>query len=226
MVLTSLPCLFHADKGEKILEGLEKMKKNNANLLLLNSIFITTLIVANILASKVITVWNFVLPAAVVAYPLTFLMTDVIGEIWGKEEANRTVRNGFICQAISLILIMLAIMLPVAPFADNQAEFQSILGQSFRVVFASMAGYLVAQWNDVYIFHRLKEKYSGKHKWLRNNVSTLLSQLLDTSIFITIAFVGTVPNIFTMILSQYAVKACYALLDTPFFYLLTRNRKA
>lgn len=201
------------------------MKKSEANLLLLNGIFITSLIVANILASKVVTIWGFVLPAAVVAYPLTFLMTDVIGEIWGKEEANRTVRNGFICQAISLILILLAIMLPVAPFADNQAEFQAILGQSFRVVFASMVGYLVAQCNDVFIFHKLKEKYNGKHKWLRNNVSTLLSQLLDTAIFITIAFIGTVPNILTMILSQYAVKAAYALLDTPFFYLLTRQKE-
>ena len=200
------------------------MKKNEANLLLLNGIFITSLIVANILASKVVTIWGFVLPAAVVAYPLTFLMTDVIGEIWGKEEANRTVRNGFICQAISLILILLAIMLPVAPFADNQAEFQAILGQSFRVVFASMVGYLIAQCNDVFIFHKLKEKYNGKHKWLRNNVSTLLSQLLDTAIFITIAFIGTVPNILTMILSQYAVKAAYALIDTPFFYLLTRQK--
>lgn len=201
------------------------MQKSEKNLLLLNGIFITSLIVANILASKVVTIWGFVLPAAVVAYPLTFLMTDVIGEIWGKEEANRTVKNGFICQAISVVLILLAILLPVAPFADNQAEFQSILGQSFRVVFASMIGYLVAQCNDVFIFHKLKEKYNGKHKWLRNNVSTLLSQLLDTAIFITIAFIGTVPNIFTMIMSQYVVKAAYALIDTPFFYLLTRKAR-
>lgn len=201
------------------------MKKTESNLLLLNGIFITSLIVANILASKVVTIWDFVLPAAVVAYPLTFLMTDVIGEIWGKEEANRAVRNGFICQVISLILISLAILLPVAPFADNQAEFQAILGQSFRVVFASMIGYLIAQCNDVFIFHKLKEKCNGKHKWLRNNVSTLLSQLLDTAVFITIAFIGIVPNIFTMILSQYVVKAAYALIDTPFFYLLTRKQE-
>jgi uncharacterized integral membrane protein (TIGR00697 family) len=200
------------------------LKKTENNLLLLNSFFITSLIIANILASKVVTICGFVLPAAVVAYPITFLMTDVIGEIWGKKEANRTVRNGFICQIVSLVLILLAIMLPVAPFADNQAEFEAILGQSFRVVLASMIGYLIAQCNDVFIFHKLKEKYNGRHKWLRNNISTLLSQLLDTAIFITIAFWGIVPNIFTMIFSQYAVKAIYALLDTPFFYLLTRKQ--
>ena len=199
------------------------MKKNEGNLLLLNSVFISSLIVSNILASKVATFGNFVMPAAVVAYPLTFLMTDVIGEIWGKAEANRTVRNGFVCQVISLVMISVAIALPVAPFADNQEAFKSILGQSFRVVAASMIAYLISQWNDVFIFHKLKEKYNGKHKWLRNNASTLVSQLLDTAIFITFAFAGTVPNIITMILSQYVIKAVYALLDTPFFYFLTRG---
>ena len=201
------------------------MKKTESNLLLLNCIFVTTLIVANILASKIITIGAFVLPAAVVAYPLTFLMTDVIGELWDKEQANKTVRIGFICQAVSLILISLAIMLPVAPFADNQAEFAGILGQSFRVVAASMVAYFVSQTWDVFIFHKLKDKYSGKCKWLRNNASTMTSQIIDTAIFITIAFIGTVPNIFVMILSQYVVKWVLALLDTPVFYFLTRKQK-
>jgi uncharacterized integral membrane protein (TIGR00697 family) len=200
------------------------MKKTAENLTLLKCIFVTTLIVANIAAAKVVTFWGLVVPAAIVAYPLTFLMTDVIGEIWGKEEANRTVKLGFVCQLISLILIGLAIVLPVADFANNQAEFKSILGQSFRVAFASIVAYLVAQFNDVYIFHKLKNKHNGKHKWIRNNVSTMTSQLLDTAIFITIAFIGTVPNIFVMIISQYAVKLVYAILDTPFFYLLTRKK--
>lgn len=202
------------------------MKKTVENLTLLKCIFVTSLIIANIAAAKVVSFWGLVVPAAIVAYPLTFLMTDVIGEIWGKEEANRTVKLGFMCQLISLVLIGLAILLPVAEFANNQAEFKSILGQSFRVVGASIIAYLVAQFNDVFIFHKLKEKCNGKHKWLRNNISTLTSQLFDTAIFITVAFIGTVPNIFVMIISQYAVKAVYALLDTPFFYLLTKKSKS
>lgn len=200
------------------------MKKTAENLTLLKCIFVTTLIVANIAAAKVVTFWGLVVPAAIVAYPLTFLMTDVIGEIWGEEEANKTVKLGFVCQLLSLILIGLAIVLPVAEFANNQAEFESILGQSFRMVVASLIAYTVAQFNDVYIFHKLKDKHNGKHKWIRNNLSTMTSQLLDTAIFITIAFIGTVPNIFVMIISQYAVKLVYALLDTPFFYLLTRKK--
>ena len=201
------------------------MRKTQQNLMLLNGIFVATLIVANIVSAKVVSFWGLVIPAAIVAYPLTFLMTDVIGEIWGREEANRTVKLGLICQLLSLVLIGLSIVLPVAPFADNQAEFQSIMGQSFRVVAASLAAYMLAQLNDVYIFHKLKEKTNGKHKWLRNNLSTMISQLLDTAIFITIAFIGTVPNIWVMIFSQYLIKFIYALLDTPFFYLLTREEK-
>ena len=166
-------------------------------------------------------------PAAIVAYPLTFLMTDVIGEIWGKEEANKTVLLGFICQCVSLILIALAILLPVASFADNQAEFQLILGSSFRVVFASMIAYICSQSWDVWVFHKVRDLYIAIHgsriggRWIWNNVSTMTSQIIDTGIFITIAFYGVVPDIFAMIISQYLVKLVYAVLDTVPFYLLT-----
>lgn len=206
------------------------MKKTEKNLMLVNAIFITSLLIANVVSSKIVSFWGLTVPAAIVAYPLTFLMTDVIGEIWGKKEANKTVKLGFICQMVSLVLIGGAILLPVAPFADNQAQFTAILGSSFRVVFASMIGYLVSQSWDVWIFHKVRDAYIKKHgstkggRWIWNNASTMTSQIIDTAIFITIAFIGIVPNIWTMILSQYLVKFAYALLDTPFFYLLTRKR--
>lgn len=197
--------------------------------MLVNAIFVTSLLIANVVSSKIVSFWGLTVPAAIVAYPLTFLMTDVIGEIWGKEEANKTVKLGFICQMISLALIGCAILLPVAPFADNQSQFTAILGSSFRVVFASMIGYLVSQSWDVWIFHKIRDAYIAKHgstkggRWIWNNASTMTSQIIDTAIFITIAFSGVVPNIWTMILCQYLFKFVYALLDTPFFYLLTKK---
>lgn len=199
------------------------MKKTEQNLQILIGIFVVSLIVANIVSAKIVSFWGMVIPAAIVAYPLTFLITDVIGEIWGKDMANKTVKIGFICQLVSLTLIGLSILLPVAPFADNQAEFVGIMKSSFRVVTASLVAYLISQSWDVWLFHKLKEKCNGKHKWLRNNASTLTSQMIDTAIFITIAFWGVVPNILVMILSQYLIKAVYALLDTIPFYLLTKN---
>lgn len=200
------------------------MKKTERNLTLLNCVFVTSLVISNIVAGKVIDIFGLIVPAAVVAYPLTFLCTDVIGEIWGKEEANRTVRRGILMQLFSLLLITIAIALPSASFAtEYSSNLKAVLGQNVRFVLASLTAYILAQSNDVFIFHKLKDKFNGKHKWLRNNASTMLSQLIDTAIFITIGFWGTVPSLITMILSQYVVKFFLALLDTPFFYLLTRE---
>lgn len=201
------------------------MQKTDRNLLILNGLFITSLLIANVLSAKIVSFWGMVIPAAIVAYPLTFLMTDLIGEIWGKEQANKAVKLGFICQIASLVMIGLAILLPVAPFADNQAEFKSIMGQSFRVVAASLVAYYCSQSWDVWIFHKIRD-ISPKHKWIRNNVSTMTSQMIDTAIFITIAFIGVVPNIWTMIISQYVIKVVYAALDTIPFYLLTKGSEA
>ena len=208
------------------------MKKTEKNLMLVNAVFVTSLLIANVVSSKIVSSWGLTVPAAIVAYPLTFLMTDVIGEIWGKEEANRTVRLGFICQMISLVLVGCAILLPVAPFADNQAQFMAILGSSFRVVLASMVGYLCSQSWDVWIFHKIRGFYIKKYgstkggRWIWNNASTMTSQIIDTAIFIMIAFVGIVPNIWSMIVSQYLIKLVYALLDTPFFYLMTNKKRS
>lgn len=198
------------------------MQKTDKNLLILNGIFITSLLIANVVSAKIVTFGGLVIPAAIVAYPLTFLMTDIIGEIWGKEQANQSVKLGFICQIISLVLIGLSILLPVAPFADNQAEFKGIMAQSFRVVAASLVAYYCSQSWDVWVFHKIREKGTG-NKWLRNNLSTMTSQIIDTAIFITIAFIGTVPNIWVMIGSQYLIKCIYALLDTIPFYYLTKG---
>lgn len=198
------------------------MQKTDKNLLILNGIFITSLLIANVVSAKIVTFGGLVIPAAIVAYPLTFLMTDIIGEIWGKEQANQSVKLGFICQIISLVLIGLSILLPVAPFADNQAEFKGIMAQSFRVVAASLVAYYCSQSWDVWVFHKIREKGTS-NKWLRNNLSTMTSQIIDTAIFITIAFIGTVPNIWVMICSQYLIKCIYALLDTIPFYYLTRG---
>ena len=205
------------------------MKKNESNLTLLNGVFITSLLIANVVSSKIVYFCGLTVPAAIVAYPVTFLMTDVIGEIWGKEEANRTVRLGFICQCLSLLLILLAMLLPVAPFADNQSEFRAILGSSFRVVTASMVAYIFSQSWDVWVFHKIRDAYIKKHgsrhggRWIWNNASTMTSQMIDTAIFIFGAFYGVVPDIYSMILSQYLVKVVYAALDTIPFYLMTNN---
>ena len=198
------------------------MFKTNRNLVLVSAIFVVALVISNILAAKVVQIGPIEIPAAVIAYPFTFLMADIVSEIWGKKEAHYLVLVGFIVQLFSLLLITIAIFLPAAPYSD-QAAFSGVLGSTWRIVLASMVAYLVSQFFDVFAFHKVKQHF--KAKWMRN-CTTVVSQLIDTSIFITIAFIGSVPSIGVMILSQYIVKVCFALADTPFFYLLTKHGSA
>lgn len=206
------------------------MKKTSYNLVVLNSIFVASLLIANVVSSKIVCFYSLVVPAAIVAYPITFLVTDVIGELWGKDEANRTVKIGFICQCYSMLLLTVAIWLPIAPFSNNQDEFVKILGSSFRVSAASMVAYICSQSWDVWIFHKIRDAYILNHgstkggRWIWNNVSTMTSQIIDTAIFITAAFYGVVPDIISMIISQYIIKFIYAAVDTIPFYLLTNKR--
>ncbi|MGI6083473.1 MAG: queuosine precursor transporter [Limnochordia bacterium] len=192
-------------------------------LLLWQVVFITALLTSNVIAGKVVLLFGFLtVPAAVVAYVLTFLATDVINELYGKDRANEIVKIGFLAQLLAAGLIYLAAQMPVAPFMpEMQESFLAVLGQNWRFVLASLTAYAVSQTHDVYAFHYWRRLTNDRHKWLRNNMSTLVSQILDTAIFISIAFWGQVPNLGQMIISQYVVKAVLALADTPFFYLFT-----
>jgi queuosine precursor transporter len=201
----------------KKLENL--MKKTTQNLVILSCFFVACLIVSNVIACKVVQIGWILIPAAVIAYPITFLCTDVISELWGKAQANKTVALGFIVQVCMLGLFYLAMVLPAID-PVFQEQFSAVIGTSVRFVIASLLAYIVSQTFDVNFFHFLKCKF--KPKWIRNN-GTMVSQLFDTAIFITIGFWGIIPELGVMIVSQYIVKVILAACDTPIFYYLTRN---
>lgn len=193
---------------------------------LIEAIFITSLVIANVVTGKILQLGPFIVPGAFLLYAFTFLCTDLISELYGKEEAKRMVKIGFIASLFSAIMIFLTQYLPAAQFAlDKQAAYEVLLGTNFRFVIASMIAYYVSQSWDVWVFHKIKNKTGIKNKWIRNNVSTISSQFFDTAIFITIAFAGNVPNLLLMIGSQYLLKMAIALLDTPLFYLFSRESK-
>lgn len=190
-------------------------------LLYLNGLFVGLLILANIVAVKLVSFGEFaILPAAVVIYIFTYPIIDVIVEVYGKEQAKQTVRAGLITQVIALVFISITVALPSASFWQGQASFETILNGSLRVIAASLISYFISQNLDVYVFDRLKKKHGTKKLWLRNNASTMASQLVDTSIFITIAFAGTVPTavLFGMIATQYVVKFFATIATTPLVY--------
>jgi uncharacterized integral membrane protein (TIGR00697 family) len=199
------------------------MKLNK--LAVLQSFFVAGLVVSNIIAAKVVVIWKLVVPAAIIIYPFTFLLTDIIGELYGKEEGNRTVWYGFLGSVFAMVTIYAGMILPEAPFMEKQqSAYEILLGPNRRIVAASLLAYLCSQKHDVWAFHLWKKLTKGRYRWLRNNLSTMTSQLVDTVIFIGLAFWGTVPHLGKMILAQYLVKVLIALLDTPFFYAFTTER--
>ena len=200
------------------------MQKTTFNLILLNSIFMIGLVMSNLFGGKIISVLGFTVAGAIITYPLTFLSTDIIGEIWGKQEANDCVKIGIIVQLIFLALGYLSLAIPAQEASKSlQQSLTVVLNQGLRMTLASLGAFSVSQFLDVLLFHKLKESCNGKKKWLRNNLSTMTSQLVDTLIFITIAFYGVVDNLPAMVLGQYVIKLLLALGDTPFFYFFTRR---
>ena len=178
-------------------------------------------VIANIIAGKVVVFGPFVVPAAVLVYAPTFLLTDIICEKWSKQEARKAVWIGFYANVVLVVAVLIAINWQAAPFAlDFSDKFSSVLGLVPRIVLASMVAYLASQHHDVFAFARWKEKTKGKHLWLRNTASTVVSQAIDTVIFITIAFYG-VMDLGPLIVGQYVIKLIIAALDTPFIYVVT-----
>ncbi len=210
--------------------------------LTLAALFVTALVTAQVTAAKVVAVGLpfslpltgdlITVPAAVFAYAITFFASDCYTELYGKRQAQALVNIAFVMNFVLLVLVWLAIWAPIAEVSDvGQSAFVETLGASTGVVMGSLLAYLVSQNWDVIVFHRLKAYTEGRYLWLRNILSTATSQLIDTVIFITIAFFIfqglPVDAIIGLIVGQYLFKLALVGLDTPFVYLtvgLIRSR--
>lgn len=189
---------------------------------LLLSLFIGGLVVAAVISSKIIMIFGLTVPAGVLAYSLTFVVSDVISEVWGKELANEAVTCGFVSLIFITGLAWLAVYWPAAPFWQNQDAYAGVLGSTPRIVAASLLAYIVSQKHDIWLFHLLKDRMDGKYLWLRNNLSTMFSQLIDSTIFVTVAFYGVLP-VGEIIIGQWLVKLMIAACDTPVVYMLVAS---
>jgi len=190
---------------------------NQKALIILISIFVGSITIASVLANKIISVFGLFVPAGILAYSVTFVCTDVISEVWGKEKAGHAVWGGFIALLTVLLLVRIGLVWPKAPFWQGEEAFHAMLGSTSRIIVASFAAYLVSQLHDVWAFHFWKGVTNERHLWLRNNLSTAVSQFLDSFIFITIAFYGTMP-VLPLIIGQWIIKFAIGVLDTPVIY--------
>jgi len=187
----------------------------------LTAIFVIALGASNIIASKVVTIFGFSAPAGIIVYPLTFMVTDVVSEAFGKKKAQWVVWTGFAMMLLLLTIIKAAVLLPSASFYKGQQAFQSIFNASFRIILASLAAYIVSQSCDITLFHFLRKLTNVRFLWLRNNAATMTSQLIDTILFILIAFYGVYDFqvCLRLIGGQVLFKFLFAILDTPFVYI-------
>ena len=184
--------------------------------------FAALLIIANIVAVKLLAIGDWVLSAGIVAYPFTFLVTDTLSEVYGRRTATRVVWMGFALSVLMAALVYLTRILPAPGFWEGQAAYDDTLGSVPRIVLASMIAFLVSQNTDVLLFHRIGRLTGQRFLWLRNNGSTMASQAIDTLLFVSIAFAGTesTATLLNMMVTQYVVKLAIAAADTPFVYLL------
>ena len=195
--------------------------------IILAGIFIASLVTCNLIANKFVTVnlgfKVFIVSAGILPYPLTFLVTDLISEIYGQKKANLVVFSGFVASIFVLSFLWLGAQFNSIPNSIvDDSTYNAVFQNAWRLITASMIAYLFAQFIDVRIFHFWKKLTNGKHLWLRNNGSTIASQLIDTTLVISILFVGVwdTDQILSAIIDGWIFKMLMALLDTPIIYVV------
>ena len=201
------------------------MKFKDQFYIILSGIFIASLVTCNLIANKFVTVdlgfKVFIVSAGILPYPLTFLVTDLISELYGQRKANLVVFSGFVASMFVLLFLWLGSQFEAIPSSIvNDFTYNSVFQNAWRLIAASMVAYLFAQFIDVRIFHFWKKLTNGKHLWLRNNGSTIASQLVDTTLVICILFVGVwePDQIKSAIIDGWLFKMLMAFIDTPIIY--------
>ncbi|GAA4234997.1 hypothetical protein GCM10022291_15790 [Postechiella marina] len=201
--------------------------------MLLGALFITSLVVSNLIFQKFfywypfdIEIFGsklFEISVGILPYPITFLITDLISEIYGKKRANQVVIAGIFASLFSLLIVYMSSIVPATSWSPvNNSMFSTVFGNTILAVFASMMAYLFAQFIDIKIYHFWKQLTKGKHLWLRNNFSTFLSQFIDTFTVVGLLCLFHIiawDKFLGLLISGFLFKVLIAFIDTPFLYL-------
>jgi len=198
-------------------------------------VFIASLVTSNLIFQKFFSwdffgLYTFEISAGLIPYPATFLVTDIVSELYGRKRANRIVLAGLIASVFTLIVVTISTMVPATPWSPlSDGEYENVFGLTFVSVGASMAAYLAAQFIDVQFFHLWKKLTKGKYLWLRNNASTFSSQLIDTMMVLALLMLFGALDwklFWPLLLNGYLFKVLAALIDTPIIYFVVwRFRK-
>lgn len=196
----------------------------------LTGFFVTCLIVSNIIAIKPVAIGPFFLPAAIVIFPVSYILGDILTEVYGYRRARQVIWIGFACNALSVAAIYLSILIQPAPFwtfahfsspEKSQEAYAAIFGFMPRLLIASFIAYLAGEFLNAFVMAKIKVAMRGRYLWVRTISSTLLGQMADSAIFITLAFYGILPStvLVGMIMTQWLTKSMYEALLTPVTYV-------
>jgi len=195
------------------------------------AIYITAIVAAELLGSKFITIFGVATSVGILSLPFTFVINDIVTEVVGKERARNFVRSGLYVLAFLFLFVLIARELPPAGFYKNDEIYRNVFGNSLRIIIASLTAFAVSEFTDVYIFNAMKKKWGQKLLWLRTNLSNFLGQLIDTTVFIFIAFYLVTPaydfqKMIVIIIPYWLLKIFFSVIETPFCYLGIRWLKS
>ncbi len=200
--------------------GSEPAARYSLWFVIIAAVFVTCLIASNIIAVKLISVADLILPAAIIIFPLSYIIGDVLTEVYGYREARRVIWLGFACNLLAVAAVAAAGWLPAAGFWDGQAAYERILGYVPRILLASFLAYLVGEFANAYVLAKMKIATGGRWLWARTIGSTIVGQGLDSAIFVTVAFAGQMPTVALVgvIVTQWLAKSAYEAAATPATY--------
>jgi uncharacterized integral membrane protein (TIGR00697 family) len=201
--------------------------RHSTAFVLLVATFITTLITSNIIAVKLMDIGSLILPAGIIIFPVSYIIGDVLTEVYGYHRARQVIWLGFACNLVAIGAIWLAMVLPPAAFWDGQTAYERILGYTPRLLVASFLAYLVGEFANSYVLARLKIITQGRWLWTRTIGSTLIGQGLDSAVFLVVAFAGALPTdvLVSAIVVQWLAKSAYEALATPLTYSIVNFLK-
>jgi queuosine precursor transporter len=186
------------------------------------ALFVTCLLTANTIAAKLIAVGSMTLTAGIVIFPLSYVLGDVLTEVWGYAAARRVIWLGFACNAMMVAAIWLGGLLPPAPFWGGQAAYAQVFEQTPRILVASFVAYLVGEFANAFVLAKMKIATRGRWLWTRTIGSTVVGQALDSAVFVVLAFAGVVPGavLGAIVAGQWAFKVAYETAATPLTYVV------
>lgn len=191
------------------------------------AIFITSLITANIIAVKLVSIFGLVVPAGVIVFPISYICADVLAEVYGLRRTRQVIWLGFVCNLLAVGAIWAGQRLPGASFWDAQAAYERILGFTPRLLLGSLCGYLVGEFANATVLVWIKGRTGERHLWVRTIASTVVGEGLNSLLFLTIVFAGALPPaaLASAIITQWLIKVGYETLATPLTYAVVAHFK-